>query len=201
MSGRVAGLILAGGEGRRMGGVDKPLLPLGGRPLLRHVLDRLAPQVGPLVLSANGDPARYAAHDLPVLADEVPGQGPLAGLLRGLDWAAGQGCDSLLSVPGDTPFIPADLLVALSPAPAVAISAGVRHHLVAHWPCDCRTALRRFLATDARRSVFVFARLLGLREVEFGEPDPFFNINTPEELAVAASRLASVPSPPTPAPG
>ncbi len=197
----IAGLILAGGAGRRMGGLDKPLLQLGDRTLLQHVAARLAPQVGLLALSANGDPARFAGTGLPVLADEVPDQGPLAGLLRGLDWAAAQGCGTLLSVPGDTPFIPDDLLTALSPAPAVAMSDGRRHHLVAHWPVDCRTRLRAFLATDDRRSVFVFARLLGVREVEFGGPDSFFNINTPDDLAAAAARLSSTlaPSPPGPA--
>lgn len=196
----IAGLILAGGGGRRMGGLDKPLLHLGDRTLLQHVMDRLVPQVGPLALSANGDPARFAGFGLPVLADEVPDRGPLAGLLRGLDWAAAQGCITLLSVPGDTPFIPDGLLAALSPAPAVVVSEGRRHHLVAHWPVACRTRLRAFLATDDGRSVFVFARLLGMREVEFGLPDPFFNINTPADLAAAATRLASAsaPSPPDP---
>ncbi|WP_428377201.1 molybdenum cofactor guanylyltransferase MobA [Lichenicoccus sp.] len=194
-----AGLILAGGAGRRMGGLDKPLLKLGDRTLLQHVIDRLAPQLGPLALSANGEPARYACYGLPVLADEVPDQGPLAGLLRGLDWAAAAGCSTLVSVPGDTPFIPDNLLGALSPAPAVAVSDGRRHHLVAHWPVECRMDLRSFLAADDRRSVFVFSRLLGMREVEFGLPDPFFNINTPDDLAAAAERLA--PSPPAPARG
>ncbi len=182
-----------------MGGLDKPLLPLGDRTLLRHVIDRLAPQIGPLALSANGDPARFADHGLPVLADEVPDQGPLAGLMRGLDWAAARGYESLVSVPGDTPFIPDVLLAALSPAPAVAVSEGRRHHLVAHWRVDCRLRLREFLATDDRRSVFVFGRLLGMREVKFGAPDPFFNVNTPDDLAEAVRRLA--PSPPGPAPG
>ena len=88
----VAGIVLAGGRATRMGGGDKALRPLGGQPVLAHVIARLAPQVQALALSANGDPARFAAFGLPVLADSLPGfPGPLAGVLAGLDWAAGRG--------------------------------------------------------------------------------------------------------------
>ena len=104
----ICGLVLAGGHGRRLGGADKALLPLAGRPLLGWLLPRLAPQVDALAISANGDPARFAAFGLPVLPDPVVDQGPLSGLLAGLDWAAGQGAQALLTVPADTPFIPLD---------------------------------------------------------------------------------------------
>lgn len=103
------GLVLAGGAGRRMGG-DKALMPLGGRALLAHVIDRLEPQVAGLAISANGDPARLARFGLPVLGDALADQGPLAGVLAGLDWAAGQGADTLVTAPVDAPFLPPDLV-------------------------------------------------------------------------------------------
>jgi molybdopterin-guanine dinucleotide biosynthesis protein A len=188
-----AALVLAGGQARRLGGLDKPLICLGGRTVLAHILDRLVGQAFPIALSANADPARFAAFGLPVLADgEFAGQGPLAGLLRGLDWAAGQGADTLLSIPGDTPFIPDDLVAALAPAPACAASSGRVHHLVALWPVAARAALAGLLATAGPRDVRRFAASLGMRTVDFaaidlpsGPCDPFLNINTPADLALA----------------
>ena len=198
----IAGLILAGGEGRRMGGLDKPLLVLAGRPLLEHIAVRLRPQVDRLALSANGDPARFAGFGLAVLADETPGLGPLSGVLRGLEWAASQGCACLLTVPGDTPFIPADLARRLQPAPSVAASAGRAHHTVAAWPVSCRAALRAHLQGAGSRSVFGFAERLGMREVWFASSpfDPFFNINRPQDLD-EAERIAAGPSPQAPPAG
>ena len=115
----IGGVILAGGRSRRMGGGDKCLAPLDGRPLLAHAIDRLAPQVGPLVLNANGDPARFAAFGLPVIADGFPGfAGPLAGVLAGLDWAAGSGLAAVVTVPADTPFFPEDMVARLAAAMA-----------------------------------------------------------------------------------
>ncbi len=132
MAGSVLGLILAGGLGRRMGGVDKTLLPLGGRPLLARIAARVAPQCpAGLALSANGDPARFAGvFDGPVLPDPVPGAvGPLAGLLAGMEHGAGlPGVTHVLSVPGDAPFLPADLVarfVASSGAGAIAVAAHI----------------------------------------------------------------------------
>lgn len=186
----ICGLVLAGGQGRRLGGADKALLPLAGRPLLSWLLPRLAPQASALALSANGDPARFAAFGLPVLADEQDAQGPLAGLLRGLDWAAGQGAAALLTVPVDTPFIPLDLVTRLAPAPACAESAGRAHRLVALWPVECRAALRDLLAAPGNRAVGRFGATLGQRLVRFDDtPDPFANINTPDDLQSAESRL------------
>ena len=197
----IAGLILAGGEGRRMGGLDKPLLLLAGRALLDRIAAMLRPQVDRIALSANGDPARFAACGLEVLADEVPGLGPLAGILRGLDWAAESGCDALVTVAGDTPFIPADLAARLLPAAAVAVSGGRVHHTAASWPVSCRDGLREHLHRGGSRSVSGFARLLPMREILFGDVpvDPFFNINRPEDLASAEAMLRSPSRPGRPA--
>ncbi|ACI51992.1 molybdopterin-guanine dinucleotide biosynthesis protein A [Gluconacetobacter diazotrophicus PA1 5] len=201
---RYACVILAGGAATRMGGGDKPLLLAGGRTLLGRLLDRLAGAGVPMAINTRGDAARFAAFGLPVLpddtADGVPdgGAGPLAGVLAAMDWAAGLGCDAVLTVPGDTPFVPRDLLAALASAPAVALSGGRRHHLVALWPVAARAALRARLAATpagAPRAAFgvrAFAETIGMREVTFPDQpfDPFFNVNTPEDLA-AARRIAA----------
>ncbi|MBN8874901.1 MAG: NTP transferase domain-containing protein [Rhodospirillales bacterium] len=169
-----------------MGGGDKPLLMLGGAPLLAHVLAALAPL--PVAISANGDPARFAPFGCPVL-DDGPflGEGPLAGVLAGLDWAAAMGCTTLLTVPGDTPFVPKDLAQALAPAPACAASLGRTHPLVALWPVAWREALRAELSTPNPRSVSRFAMPRGMRVVDFPirQCDPFRNLNTPADLAAA----------------
>ena len=193
--GGVCALVLAGGAARRLGGGDKPLRMLGGQPLLAHVLARLAAGGERAVaLSANGDPARFARFGLPVLDDGAfAGQGPRAGVLAGLDWAASRGAGTLLTVPGDTPFIPRDLVALLAPAPSCAASGGRVHHLVALWPVAARAALRSRLATDGPRNVAAFAMTLGLRAVAVAvgdQPcDPFLNVNTPEDLARAQVML------------
>ncbi len=188
----VAAVILAGGRATRMGGGDKPLLRLHGQPILSHVIARVAPQVEALAISANGDPARFAAHALPVLADPLPGfPGPLAGILAGMDWAAGLGIDRLLSVPGDTPFLPGDLVARMQQATfPMAASEGRAHPVVAIWPVALRDRLRQALI-DGERRVGRFAAECGAERVDFTDaPDPFFNINTPEDLATAEARLA-----------
>jgi molybdopterin-guanine dinucleotide biosynthesis protein A len=177
----IAALILAGGGARRLGGVDKPLLPLGGTTILAELLARLRPQADALALSANGDPARFGAYDLPVLPDPVPDQGPLAGVLEGLHWAARCGAQALLTVPGDTPFVPRDVAARLGPAPACASSGGQVHPLVALWPVACRDRLRGW--TDKR--VRGFAQAIGMRTVAFADADAFLNVNTPADLAAA----------------
>ena len=199
----IGGLILAGGEARRMGGLDKTLLRVGGVTLLDHVIARLRPQVSHLALSANGDPARFDGCGLPVLTDATPGLGPLAGVLSGLEWADALGCDALLTVPGDTPFIPDDLARRLLPAPAVAASGGRVHHAVALWAVSCRMALRAHLRAGGTRSVSGFGRTLPMREVVFAQADgdPFFNVNTPEDLVLAGSMRVPMPSPPVPPAG
>jgi molybdopterin-guanine dinucleotide biosynthesis protein A len=173
-------LILAGGQATRLGGVDKPLLPLGGRPIIEHLLDRLRPQAGPIALSANGDPARYAHLGLPVLADDVTGRGPLGGVLRGLAWADSLGATALLTVPGDTPFIPLDLAARLGEAPAWVESPTGIHPLVAVWPVACRAALAEWLGAQVSGRVRSFAGVIGARAVWFEEG--FENINTQDDL-------------------
>ncbi len=190
-AGRVPGLFalaLAGGGARRLGGGDKPLLEVGGRPMLARVLERLAAEAEFVAISANGDPARFADYGAPVLADGAfTGRGPLAGVLAGLDWAARHRGRALLTVPGDTPFVPAGLAAALAPAPACAASAGRRHPLVALWPISIRDELRRVLSVPGSRSAGRFAEAIGMRQVVFSaEPrDPFLNVNTQADLTAA----------------
>ena len=204
----VVGIILAGGQSRRMGGGDKCLLPLGSGCLLDHVILRLAPQVAPLALSANGDPARFSRFGLPVLADTVTGfAGPLAGILTGLEWAiANTACKAIVTAAGDTPFLPLDLVERLAAATgqrsgsiAVACSAGKRHPTFTLWPTDCRDALRRFLVDEDNRRVSAFIERHDFVDVDFPVPqsaaqpiDPFFNINEPDDLVRAERLLQSM---------
>jgi molybdopterin-guanine dinucleotide biosynthesis protein A len=177
----IASLVLAGGRAMRLGGVDKPLLRLGDATIIDHVL--LCLPSGPTAISANGDPARYAHLGLPVLADQVAGRGPLGGVLRGLGWAAGLGAEMLLTVPGDTPFLPPDLAARLSPGPSWAESPTGLHPLVALWPVACAPDLAAWLAAQPSGRVRAFGERIGMRGVWFGEGgDPFLNVNTPEEL-------------------
>ncbi len=186
-------VILAGGEGRRMGGADKALLMLDGRPLLAHVLDRLRPQVRRIALSANGDPGRFGAFGLPVLAD-ARRLGPLAGILSGLEWAQAGEAELLLSIPVDAPFPPADLVARLVAAtgdgthPAFATSAGRMHHATALWPVALAQPLARFLAAGMPPRVRGFAAAQGAVAVDFPDPAAFANLNTPDDLARAAQR-------------
>lgn len=204
----IAGIILAGGQSRRMGGGDKSLLPLGGGCVLDQVLSRFGPQIESLALSANGDPARFSRFGLPVLADTVEGfAGPLAGILTGLEWAvAGMSCKMIVTAAGDTPFLPLDMVDRLAEAAgrhpgsiAIACSAGRRHPTFALWPTDCRDALRHFLVEEDNRRVSAFIERHGFVDVDFpvgqsaGRPvDPFFNINVPDDLAQAARLLQSM---------
>lgn len=197
------GLVLAGGLGRRMGGVDKPLLRLGGRTLLERVVARVAPQCpGGLALSANGDPSRFAPFPGPVLPDGVPDHpGPLAGILAGLDFSASRtGSDDghVLSVPGDAPFLPSDLAARLvaardetGAAIAMAASGGREHYTVALWPVSSRADLRHALVERDERRVGAFIGRYGAAVVEWptAPVDPFLNVNTPEDLS-DAERLA-----------
>ncbi|WP_306044769.1 molybdenum cofactor guanylyltransferase MobA [Nioella sp. MMSF_3534] len=191
------GVILAGGQATRMGGGDKGRLLLGGRSLLSRVIERIEPQVAALALNANGDPSRFADLGLPVLPDPVTGYpGPLAGVLAGMDWAASQGADHVVTVAADTPFLPEDLvprllLAAESGAPIVLASSVVegretRHPTFGLWSVSLRKALRAALERGERK-VGLWAEQQGAVLARFpsGPVDPFFNINTPEELARA----------------
>jgi molybdopterin-guanine dinucleotide biosynthesis protein A len=191
------GLLLAGGLARRMGGGDKPLLALGGKPILDHVIERLRPQCEGLILNANGDPARFARWKLPVVADDVPDfAGPLAGILAGLDWAAEHRPDigAVVSVAADTPFIPHDLVARLVAAAAAeglslacAASGGWTHPVVGLWPVELRHYLRRALVEEGERKIDRFTARFGCASAEWPSTpvDPFFNVNTPDELAQA----------------
>lgn len=194
---RPVAVLLAGGLARRMGGGDKPLCPLGGRALLDHVVDRIRPQVRALALNANGDPARFAAWGLPVLPDPLPGNlGPLAGVLAGMRWAQSIGAADVLSVPTDTPFLPAGLVARLAVARraagvpiACAASLGRTHPVAALWPAALADALAAALQQGMRR-IDRWTAGQGVIAASFAETgyDPFFNVNSPDELA-AAERL------------
>ncbi|MGE5546038.1 MAG: molybdenum cofactor guanylyltransferase MobA [Solirubrobacterales bacterium] len=194
MDTRIAGLILAGGLSRRMGGGDKALIDIGGTTLLARIAGRLAPQVSALAISANGDAERFAATGLPVLPDCIPGHiGPLAGVLTGLDWAASQGVNRVVTVASDTPLLPEDLVARLANAAAplaAASSAGRVHPVFALWDVALAVPLRQMLETGERR---MMAALLALGAVTVEWPaepvDPFFNANTPADVEALREML------------
>lgn len=195
------GVILAGGQATRMGGGDKGLLRLGGQTLLTRVVDRLAPQVAEVALNANGDPARFVAYDVPVLPDSIGGfVGPLAGVLAGLDWAAKQGAETIVTAAADTPFFPADLVpqlllasegmahplvLAATPDPE---RGKARHPTFGLWPVALRDDLRAAL-TDGLRKVVMWTDQHDGRIAMFPLEDAFFNVNTPADLARAEGML------------
>jgi molybdopterin-guanine dinucleotide biosynthesis protein A len=193
----VAGCILAGGLARRMGGGDKGLIEIAGRPILDHVIERLKPQVGALVINANGDPARFATYGLPVVADSIDGfAGPLAGVLSGLDWAAAQGADWVATVATDTPFFPRDLVARLREASAgmdlACASSGGRHHpVVGLWPVRLAEDLRHAMTVEDVRKVdrWTARHRLGVAAFAAEPFDPFFNANRPDDLAEATRIL------------
>lgn len=201
---RILGVVLAGGLATRMGGGDKGLLPLGGVTLLDHVIQRLGPQCARLAINANGDPARFSRFGLPVIADTLPDfPGPLAGVLAGLDWAAGEGGDAIVTAAADTPFLPCDLVARLRDAAAekqvpIALSASPdeqgtarRHPTFGLWPVALREDLRAELSGGLRKIV-LWADRHGAVTARFpAEPfDPFFNVNTPQDMTRAAMILA-----------
>jgi molybdopterin-guanine dinucleotide biosynthesis protein A len=207
----VTGVLLAGGRSSRMGGREKALLDIDGSPMLLHVLGRLRPQVGRIVINANGDPARFSGHCLPVVGDSIEGYaGPLAGLHAGIAWARRETPDArfVASVPIDTPFLPRDLvarlkaaLLAKGVACAIAASEGERHPVAGLWRVDLAEeldaalrhnvrALHRF--ADAQHcAVADFERL----DIGGASVDPFFNVNTPADLERARALAAESSEP------
>lgn len=189
---KIAGLVLAGGQGRRMHYADKAFMDIDHKPCIDWVITRLEQQCSGIAISANGNPQRFSAWHYPVLPDTYFDVGPLAGLLSGLEWAEAAGFDALLSVPVDTPFIPHDLAGTLLPAPSYAVYAEQRHSLVALWPVtQARAVLAAQLTsvTEQNRKqttrVCTLAYALNAQAIDFSHlypSDPFVNINTPEDL-------------------
>mgnify|MGYP001361151049 CR=1 FL=1 len=197
------GCLLAGGLSRRMGGVDKSLMMLGERTMISVSAERLAPQVGPLVVNANGDPARFADLKLPVVADAIEGfAGPLAGVLAGMTYAREHAPNArwVVTVACDTPFFPTDLVGRLVGAAgysetmiALARSGNSIHPVFGLWPVALADDLEAWLNGDNSRKVLAWVDRHQMAEVRFGGPiiddieiDPFFNVNTPEDLETAA---------------
>jgi len=195
------GVILAGGLARRLGGGDKPMREIGGRTILSRVIERVGPQCEKLLLNANGDPTRFAQFGLPVIADTVQDfPGPLAGVLAALEFTADNpaGAEWVVTVPGDCPFVPRDLVRRLHDGRieqnaqlAVAASGGQSHPVVGLWNVGLRQELRHALVEEGVRKIDRWTGRYRLAEVSWPtEPlDPFFNANTPEDLA-DAERLA-----------
>lgn len=198
--GATTGILLAGGRATRMGGGDKALRPLGGVPVLARVITILRPQCDALVISANGDVTRFAEFGLPVVADEIEDYaGPLAGILAGLDFLAAREPRTAfaVSVSGDTPFLPADLVARLHAARAAvradvacARSGGAIHPVIALWPLGIRPALRSALAENLRKvDRFLSRHAVAYADWPVAPVDPFFNINTPDDLVAAEHML------------
>lgn len=191
------GVILAGGRATRMGGGDKGLRLVGGKRLIDHVVARLSAQCSPLALNANGDPARFADLGLPVLPDSLPDHpGPLAGVLAGLDWAADLGAEAIVTAAADTPFFPSDLVVKLRAAAgptglalAATKDAGCkiwRQPTFGLWPVALRHDLRAALKGGLRKIViWTDQHQAGTAPFDGTGFDPFFNINTPEDIVEA----------------
>ncbi len=191
------GAVLAGGLARRLGGGDKPLREIGGRTILSRVIERLAPQCGELVLNANGDPSRFSAFGLAVIPDTVlEFPGPLAGVLAALDWTAANrpNIEWVVSAPGDCPFLPRDLVRRLQTARidqdaqlAVAASGNRMHPVIGLWSVALRDDLRHALVGEQVRKVDEWTKRYRLSRVNWPSApvDPFFNANTPEDMAEA----------------
>jgi molybdenum cofactor guanylyltransferase len=199
----IPGVLLAGGLARRMGGGDKPMRQIAGRTILDRVIARLKPQCDGLIINANGDPARFAAFGLPVVADDVADfPGPLAGILAALDWTAANrpNVSHVLSAAADCPFLPRDLvsrlhrsLIAENAQLAVAASDGQSHPVIGLWSVALRDELRHSLVVEDIRKIDRWTARYRLATVTWPTTplDPFFNANTVEDIA-EADRLAAL---------
>lgn len=194
--------ILAGGLARRMGGLDKPLVEISGKTMLAHILSTIQPRTkGPIILNANGDLARYADYKLPIVPDIVPNfAGPLAGILTGLDWMNRYDPkpDFMLSLPGDAPLIPPNLIERLATtaeteqAEIVSVTSNNRTHpVIALWSLNLLEALRHAVINEGIRKIDLWTETKKLLYVDWdiSPYDPFYNINRTEDLAYAASIL------------
>jgi molybdopterin-guanine dinucleotide biosynthesis protein A len=197
----ILGVVLAGGRSRRFGS-EKAFGDLAGEPVIAHVIARFRPQVGRLILNANGDLTRFASFGLETIPDdESPELGPLSGLLAAFDWAAHNmaGCIAVATVSADVPFLPLDLVERLDEArggqTALAISGERRHPTIALWPMSARPAVagalkRRTLGVDALASdLNAIAVAFPMRDIDGRMLDPFFNVNTPDDLAAARTLI------------
>ena len=207
---QITGVLLAGGQSRRMGGGDKGLRDINGRPMLAYVLERFAPQVNSIVLNANGDPQRFAAFGLPVIADPIAGNvGPLAGVLAGMRWSAqnAPAVTHIATASTDAPLIPQDLVERFVDSLegrveriVLAASGGNKHPVIGLWPVQLADDLEAAL-NEGVRKVLHWTDRHGTLAVEFPfvggggrEIDPFFNANTPaefEEVAALMSQLSA----------
>ncbi len=211
----ILGVVLAGGRARRMGGGDKGLADLSGRPMLAHVMERLSPQVGRLILNANGDHSRFSGFDVEIIADAAPqgsdsgderGHGPLAGLLAAMLWAEATGPEfsAVATVSTDVPFLPLDLIARLESvrepqAASVAHSADRLHPVIGVWPLGVKPQIEHALSRG-NRSMQAFAKTVKATTVTFPPVmiggnmiDPFFNANTPDELHEAKRLITGEP--------
>ncbi len=203
MNNDITCVILAGGLARRMGNIDKAFVTLANQPMLAHVVERVKPQTASIIINANGDPARFADWGLPVIADTIDDfPGPLAGVLAAMEWAQANQPQTkwVVSVPVDTPFVPANLVKRLSGAitdnqadMACARSNGRNHPVVGMWPVALADNLRRALKDEALRKVDLWTGRFKLAVAEFATVpvDPFFNINRPEDIVRAHEILRS----------
>ncbi|TDQ34904.1 molybdenum cofactor guanylyltransferase MobA [Phyllobacterium brassicacearum] len=207
---RIAGVILAGGQSSRMGGQDKAMLPFGDRRLIDHVYERLSRQIDTIALNSNGDPSRFSDLRVTVFPDDIGGfAGPLAGILAAMEWAANQATpfSHIVTVAADTPFFPEDLVHTLrrsiADAPShigVAASGGRLHPVFGFWPVFHRADLRQWLSDDKNRRVLTWIEGHPHKVAEFpivtartGTPfDPFFNINTPQDITDARQRWITI---------
>jgi molybdopterin-guanine dinucleotide biosynthesis protein A len=196
---RVAAVIVAGGRSSRMGR-EKALERVGGRTILERIVARMGKQVAAMVINANGSPERFAGCGLPMIGDIHPDLGtPLAGLHAALTYADEQGFDSVLTVPSDSPFLPDDLVSRLASAgrdAAIAASAGQAHYLTGLWSRGLLAAAERAIAEPRLPRLQDWARRCEAAVIDWPAfpYDPFFNVNTPEEL-VQANRIAAEFSP------
>ncbi|MBB3234147.1 molybdenum cofactor guanylyltransferase MobA [Phyllobacterium endophyticum] len=207
---RIAGAILAGGQSRRMDGIDKALLPFGEKRVIDHVFERLSRQITPVVLNSNNEPVLFMELPIPVVPDDIDGfAGPLAGILAAMEWANGQALPftHIATVATDTPFFPDDLVDTLRRSVAdergcicVAASGGRLHPVFGIWPVSLRSDLRRWLSNENHRRVMAWLERHPHKIAEFpirteqsGVPlDPFFNINTPEDINEARRRWNAI---------
>ena len=204
-TGKTLGLVLAGGLARRMGGGDKARIRVGGATILERVLGRLVSQCDRIIINANGEPGRFGDTGLPIVADSVPGfAGPLAGILAGFDWTAANapGTEWLVSVPGDCPFLPSDLVTRLHAARgasgaalACARSGNQTHPVVGLWAVALREDLRRSLVDEDMRKIDLWTARHGVATADWpaAPVDPFFNVNAPEDAARAEALARQYP--------